>query len=483
MRLYAGSSWEFIDDSTHNRIATRLKDAFQVVYRREASPGEVNSWRNSLRAMSQVLDAGELYDHGILLEYELPLSSKRLDCLITGQDLQAKDRAVIVELKQWEKCEETEGEKVVTFVGGGHRTVLHPAVQVGQYKRYLEDVHTVFHESAAPVSLEACSYLHNYSYGPTDALLAAKFSEVMQENPVFTGDHVTQLTQYLHHRMGKGNGMEALARIEKSKYRPSKKLLAHVGGVLQGQSKYVLLDNQLVAFDRVLAEAKAGFRDKKKSAILIRGGPGTGKSVIALNLMAALSSLGLNAHYATGSKAFTETLRQIVGKRAATQVRYFNSYPQAEINDIDVLICDEAHRIRATSNNRFTPAAKRSGLRQLDELFNASKVAVFFVDDRQIVRPGEIGSADEILASARKQGCRIFEFKLESQFRCGGSDGFINWINNTLEIERTANVLWNTHDAYDFQIVSTPEELDAKIKAKLGEGFDARLTAGFWIVS
>jgi hypothetical protein len=151
----------------------------------------------------------------------------------------------------------------------------------------------------------------------------------------------------------------------------------------------------------------------------------------------------------------------------------------AEYNAVDVMICDEAHRIRETSNNRFTSAASRSNKAQIEELFNASKLTVFFVDDRQIVRPGEIGSTQVILENAKRENCRVFDYKLEAQFRCSGSDGFINWVNNTLEIERTANVLWSTEDRFDFQIVGSVEELDQKIKGKIADKNSARLVAGF----
>lgn len=239
----------------------------------------------------------------------------------------------------------------------------------------------------------------------------------------------------------------------------------------------MLLDEQLVAFDRVLAEAKQAYRDKRKAAIIIRGGPGTGKSVIALNLLAALSRIGLNTHYVTGSKAFTNTLRRIVGNRAAQQITFFNSYVSAAFNDVDVMICDEAHRIRETSNNRFSRV--RSDKRQIEELFHAAKVAVFFVDDKQVVRPGEAGSANMILEESKRQDCRIFDYKLEAQFRCNGSDGFINWINNTLEIDRTANVIWNLNDKFDFRIVESPEQAEKLIEERVAAGATGRMTAGF----
>jgi DUF2075 family protein len=477
MKLYSGSSSDFISDTVHNRIAERLKEAYFVNYRQQASPSEVNSWRNSLRAMSQVLESAGLRDNGVILEYELPMSSKRLDFMVTGRDDLLNDQAVIVELKQWETADEADGDHVVTFVGGGLRDVLHPSAQVGQYRSYLQDTHTAFYEGDRPVGLQSCSYLHNYTFVSNDSLRAPKFASLIQENPLFSADDVPALVDFLTRKVGVGQGMHTLGRILESKFRPSKKLLDHVGRIVDGKSEYVLLDEQLVAFDRVLAEAKKGHRDKGKTAIIIRGGPGTGKSVIALNLLAYLSKAGLNAHYVTGSKAFTTTLQKIVGGRAAQQLRYTNGYQKAEHNDVDVLICDEAHRIRKKTFDRFRPVV--TDLLQVEELFHASKVSVFFVDDQQVVRPEEIGSASFIKDVAAKHKIPVFDYRLEAQFRCNGSDGFINWVNNTLEIERTANVLWNMEDKFDFQIVPNPTSLDSLIREKVGEGVTARMTAGF----
>jgi hypothetical protein len=194
MRLYAGSSEEFIADSVNNRIADKLKTAFFGEFRYNPSPGEVSSWRNSLRALSQVFQYGEFWGHGILLEYELPMTSYRLDCLITGRDNLLNDHATIIELKQWEKCQEGDSDKVVTFVGGNNRDVLHPSVQVGQYRRYLADYQPAFNEGESPIGLRACSYLHNYTPKDGDALFAPQYAPYLKECPVFTGDDVAKLT-------------------------------------------------------------------------------------------------------------------------------------------------------------------------------------------------------------------------------------------------------------------------------------------------
>lgn len=480
MRLYSGTSQQFIKDTIQNQIADKLKAAFFSYFRYNPSQGEMNSWRNSLRAMSQVIQYAGLKDNGVLLEYQLPQSSKRLDCMLTGQDDDLADNAIIVELKQWDKCEPSNGDReVVTWVGGAMRDVLHPSAQVGQYRAYLQDAHTAFYEGENPVSLSACAYLHNYQYASSDELFSEKFASILFSDPVFTGDKLDELAEFLTCELSHGNGLPILKRVEESKYRPSRKLMLHVSEVIKGKSEYVLLDEQLVVFDKVLAAASNGFHDRRKQVMIVHGGPGTGKSVIALNLMAELLEGGYNAHYATGSKAFTETLRKIIGTRGEVQFKYFNSYMNAELNDVDVLICDEAHRIRETSNNRFTKKYDRSSLPQIEELIRVSKVAVFFIDDRQIVRPNEIGSAEYIRDYAERMGCEVSEFVLEAQFRCNGSEAFVNWVNNTLRIQDTANVLWTGDEGFDFQIMGSPEALDKAIRAKMDEGDTARLTAGF----
>jgi uncharacterized protein len=270
-----------------------------------------------------------------------------------------------------------------------------------------------------------------------------------------------------------------LRRIEEGKYRPSRKLMMHVAETVKARPPWILIDEQLVVYEKVLSAVRRRLRDGKKQVVIIRGGPGTGKSVIAINLLGELSRKGIACHYATGSKAFTETLWTLIGRGARAVFRYFNSYGQAAPNTIDVLICDESHRIRETSASRFTPKARRSGVPQVRELLDVARVCVFFIDDRQVVRPNEIGSSTYIKTQAMAVGAEISDFQLEVQFRCAGSAGFVNWVSNTLGIERNANVLWNGAQGFEFKILPSPAALEAAIRARANEGFTARVSAGF----
>ena len=479
MLLYSAKCHEFYDDIASQTIADKISAAFKVQMGREAPPGEKRAWHNSLTSLHFAAQRAGLSEQGVIVEYELPMTSRRLDVMFTGADSAGKDSATVIELKQWEQCETADGDNVVTWVGGNYRDVLHPSIQVGQYLSYLENGQSVFHEGSDPVRASASAYLHNYKYILGDPLLDDKFLDARERCPIFTKEDQDKLVTDLGMKVGGGPGNSVLERVLESQARPSKKLMQNVASMLDGKDEYVLLDEQLVAFDRVLTEAKRALAQDEASTVLIIGGPGTGKSVIALNLMAHLSSDDHNVQHATGSKAFTETLRQVVGRDAAQQFRYFNNFALADAESIDVLICDEAHRIRATSVSRFTPKDKRSGKTQIEELNDVAKVNVFFVDDLQIVRHGEVGSADLIRESAKGSGRRFFEYKLAAQFRCAGSEGFVSWVTNTLGIEDTANRHWSTGEEFDFQIADSPEQLEAMIRGKVEEGVSARLMAGY----
>lgn len=478
MHLYSGVTTDFVADDTRNRIAEKLKTAFFDYFRFNPSPSEVRSWQNSLRAMSDVVQVASLEDHGIVVELQLPLTSKRLDCMLTGHDEGDRPQAVVVELKQWEHVEPSPIEDCVSVsMGPRMKDVLHPSAQVGGYQRYLMDVHTTFSEGL--VGMSACGFAHNARYDSEEVLWADGYRSLLERWPVFAGDQVDEFATFLNAQLVGGDGRSVLEEVLKGRYKPHKRLLDHTARVIRREPTYVLLDEQQVAFNHILGRVRERQASTDQSVFLINGGPGTGKSVIAVNLLAELSADGFATQHATGSKAFTENLRKVVGPRAKAQFNYFNSFAGSEPQLLDAIICDEAHRIRQSSNNRFMKKEARSDLPQVEELMRSAKVCVFFIDDRQVVRPGEVGSSHLIRDTARALGIEIFEHELETQFRCGGSDAFVGWVDNTLDVDATPFVMWDAGEEFDFQIVDTPHELEAMIRNKAAEGYTARLTAGF----
>ena len=478
MHLYAGTTSEFGYESLTGEIVDKLKANFLHHFRYQPPNSEVMAWSNSLKAIARVADRAALNDHGVLVEYQLPLSSKRLDVMFTGHSGQGRPMATVVELKQWDEAQPTNiPEVVLAWVGGALREVAHPSVQVGQYRRYLLDTHGAFDDGR--LGLRGSAYLHNFLFDSESELFALRHAEALNSDPLFAADRADDLAEWLKEHLSGGGGVKLLDSVTQGRFKPHKKLLVHTAKMIKGEPTYVLLDEQKVAFNSVLAGVAESHQTAEKTVYLIEGGPGTGKSVVALNLVAELSEAGYSTLHATGSRAFTGNVRKIVGTRSSAQFKYFNSFLGEEPNSIDVLICDEAHRIREVSHNRFTPKDKRTDRPQIDELIDVARVSVFFIDDLQVVRPGEIGSSELIRQAAQRAGATVKEYELEAQFRCGGSESFIGWVENTLGLRRTADVLWDGDEEFDFDVVSSLEELKALLESKNSEGSTARLVAGF----
>jgi uncharacterized protein len=478
--LYWGTTSAFVEVEKQNQIATMLRQAFFDAYGWSPPESEVRSWRNSLKALANAIELGDFFDHGMLLEFQLPLTSRRLDAMITGHDHEGRPAAVIVELKQWsDDVQPSRVEDMVTVRYGKRlKETLHPSAQVGQYQQYLAETHETFHDGN--VRLRACAYLHDFVHDEQSELLSPRHANVLGVYPLFAGDRVTDLVTFLDDHLGDGRGLGVLRSVREGRYRPHKKLLDHTAAMIKGEPAYVLLDEQQVVFKSILAKVAESRDTATKAVFVIRGGPGTGKSVIALNLVAELAANGYAVHHATGSSAFTNTVRKRVGTRAAGLFRFFNSYLNAEEDTLDVLVCDEAHRIRKHSWDRFRKKdAVDPDRPQIDELLSVARVGVFFIDDMQAVKRDEIGNSDDIERLAGQHGAEVHEYDLEAQFRCGGSETFVRWIDRTLDIRRTDSNLWAGDPAFEFDIVDSPEELDAMIRARIDDGDSARLVAGY----
>jgi hypothetical protein len=264
MQLYSGTTVQFVEDTIQNRIAEKLQESFFAHFRFRPSPGEVNSWRNSLRQMSNVIQYAKLEDNGLVLEYQLPLSSKRLDFMITGRDGDGSSNAVIVELKQWSDAQPSSVDGcVATFVAGRVRDELHPSLQVGQYQQYLADCQTAF--SSGDIGLTACSYLHNFQFDAGSEFFHARHKPILERFPLFAGDQTTELADFMKGSVDGGDGAAVLQQVLQSKYRASKKLLDYTSAMIAGQQEYVLLDEQLVVFNSVLAQRRRASTRSRRS--------------------------------------------------------------------------------------------------------------------------------------------------------------------------------------------------------------------------
>ena len=480
MQLYTGISSQFIELVEKSQIEYIIENSFKKQIGYSPSPSEVNSWKNSLKAMSYVIKDTGLDDLGVIVEYMLPYSSSRLDIMLTGKNHFEKPNAVIIELKQWEKAYYKGINDCVEVFP--NNPLLHPSAQAGGYAEYLEDVHTAFYESdenPEPVNLEACSFLHNARRNSCGDLNSVVFVDILSKYPMFTGDMSDELVNFLSERVGNGEGEAVLDKVLQSSYRPSKKLLENVSRIIKGNPVFQLLDEQKIVFNAILSLVKDPKLRESKAAVIVVGGPGTGKSVIAVNLLAELAKENYNVMHCTGSAAFTTNLRAQVGSKGTRIFRYFNSFSKVDYNNFDVLIADEAHRIRETSNGRFTRIEAKSGKSQVEELIDAAKVSLFLLDYNQIVRPGEIGTPDLIESVAKSKGIKTFKINLNTQFRCSGSESYIAWLDYVLNMGGRFDLSWKSNEEYLFEIVESPSELEKKILEKAVKGNTARLVAGF----
>ena len=486
MRLYEGTVEEFRNNVIDNAIAEKLSAMFEKYYNKRVNRSEFNAWNISLRFLKDVLDASHILKNKIVIEYEVPYSEKRIDVILFGKDKDRNDSIVIIELKQWsnenvEDCD-NEGNVVVDF-GRFKKEHPHPSLQVEGYYYHLKDMMSVFEEKPA-IYLEACVYCHNYKRGDHEVLYLPKFQELVTRYPLFSKEEAIKLGTYLKEKLSMGDGLDVFGRFTHSILRPSKKLLDHTSDMINKQQIFNLIDEQITAYNAIMSKAKKLARTNEKAVIIVKGGPGTGKSVIALEVMGELLRQGKNVYHATGSSAFTNTLRNILGMRARERFRFFYHFTDKGENEVDVLICDEAHRIRRDSSDFRVPVRYKSIRPQIDDLIRPARLSVFFIDEQQIVRPNELGSIELIKSSARRlriPESSIYEYELKTQFRCGGSGEYVDWIEKALKIKEAEDeITIQTGQKIEFQIVNSPAELKRVIDEKNREKKNcARIVAGF----
>jgi len=210
--------------------------------------------------------------------------------MVTGHNKKDQESALIIELKQWDDTSPCESEnEVVTRINGRYEELLHPCAQVKGYKDYLANFVEEFYKEN-PIKLNSCAYLHNYKFKKNDAILDRKFTELIKNNPLFGEDDFDKIKEYVLDEVSHGEGIKVLEKVNKSRKRPSKKLLNEAYNTIHNDKTYNLIAEQQIIFDHTITEVRKAIKDKsKKHVIIVKGGPGTGKSVIALNLLAKLA--------------------------------------------------------------------------------------------------------------------------------------------------------------------------------------------------
>jgi DUF2075 family protein len=476
--VYQATKHKFLDDNDNRNIEDVINAAYVQKTGRYATDAEFKSWAASLREMSRVLRDPQIPDDiGVGVEFGIPQTAKRIDFILSGIDETGTPHVVIVELKQWSSAKLSDRDGLIVANRGGHTETEgpHPSYQAWSYAALLNGFNEAVYESGT--ALQPCAYLHNYR---DDGIIRdARYTPYLDKAPVFLKgeDELRRLRDFIKKHVKKGDKGELLYKMENGRIRPSKMLADSLAKMLKGNQEFVLIDDQKVVYETCLARAEQA-SETRKQVVIVKGGPGTGKSVVAVNLLVALTKRGQVTKYVSKNAA----PRAVYAEKLAGQVRKVEvrnmfsgsgSFWEAEPNVFDTLVVDEAHRLNAKSG-----LYGNLGENQVMELIRSAKCTIFFVDDDQIVTLADIGHTRELMHWANAAGAEITMLELSSQFRCGGSDGYIAWLDNWLGIRETANTDFD-RDSFDFRIVGSPLELHDLIREKNKTNNRSRMVAGY----
>ena len=485
MIIYNGTKSSFTEAVTDQKIADILNDSVYRKMHRRTGQSELDSWKHSMNYMYLVLnDSGIPEDAGIAIEYNIPQTSKQVDFIISGKDDSHKENAVIVELKQWSQIKAVEGRDglVETYTGHAMRHVVHPSYQAWSYAALISDYSDTVQDRH--IELNPCAYLHNYEpEGEDDPLFAPQYHEYLKDAPAFTKGDVRKLRDFIKKSIVYGDSGEVIYAIEQGKIRPSKSLQDAIASMVRGNDEFIMIDDQKVIYEHILQTVHQCLDDNQKRVMIVKGGPGTGKTVVAVNLLSRLTNDGLFVQYTSKNSAprnvYLKKLKGVLRKSSIDNMfKGSGTYVDAPVNAVDCILVDEAHRL-----NEKSGMFHNKGENQIKEIIHASKCSVFFIDEEQRVTLNDIGSVQEIKRWAFDQKAQVIEEELVSQFRCNGSDGYLAWLDHILEIRETANYSMEGID-YDIRVFDTPEEVRDIIFEKNKAANKSRLLAGYcwdWI--
>ncbi|MBR2668432.1 MAG: DUF2075 domain-containing protein, partial [Solobacterium sp.] len=346
MIIYNGIKTDFLSLVMDQKIEDVLSNTIYQKMHRHTPKSELDSWKNSMMYMFMVLSEPEIPSNaGIAIEYNIPQSSKRVDFIVSGYGKNDEEKAVIIELKQWEKVTAIDGLDglVETYTGGALRQVVHPSYQAWSYARLIQD----YNESVQNerIDLVPCAYLHNYETQEEDPLFEPQYTEYIKDAPVFTRHDVQELQTFIHKHVSKGDNSGVIYKIDKGKIKPSKSLQDAITSMVQGNQEFVMIDDQKVVYEKILDYSRKSYEDGKKRVVIIKGGPGTGKTVVAINLLAKLTEDGQFTQYASKNSAprnvYQKKLKGALRKSSIDNMfKGSGAYTDVQKNMIDTLIVD-----------------------------------------------------------------------------------------------------------------------------------------------
>ncbi len=497
--IYNETQQQFFQDVLTNKFIDKMEQMSRNI-KINPSRQELISWNNNAPKIKNLLELSEVKDTYVTFEYVVPYNNKRIDCMIYGKGSGNEKNVVHIELKQWTndsvKISKSKGNfnvkeiqnddrfVVEAFVAGNFRILPHPSQQVEGYNNYLINFIDVF--SKHELEIEGMAYCYNYRRNSEKStiLYDKEYDDIQAKYRTYSGDEIIELAKKLHTLLCNGDGFSIFNKMMQSPIKPSKKLLESASKMIFEGKKDVfsLLEEQITARNIILDKIDK-IKSNEKSVVVVKGGPGTGKTVIALHILAILAEKKYKVFFATQSKPLLEGVKNRLPKGSDAKLLFstlhqFLPYFTDE-NQFDVLLIDEAHRIAINPNLQYDKKEWRTDLLQIETIIRASKVVVFFIDDKQAVRSEEIGNSSYIKEYAIKNNANLEEIELKTQFRCNGSDNYLDWLEQILYNSDTITSSFREEE-YDFKIFDTPNDLyNAILEKNSIEGITARLTAGF----
>jgi len=480
MIVYSDSKYNFMEVVLDGKIADIIEQSLRDRIGLKVSQSEFNAFQNSLVFVRMMLSQTKLHDDTtVSIEYRIPNTSKRIDFIISGLIEDEKPSAVILELKQWQEAEAiTSSDGLVrTMVGGGKRVVTHPSYQAWSYQSMLNDYNENVYR--IPIELSSCVFMHNYTKIENVGIFNSHYEPYLKKAPVYAKSDIKKLSQYIDEKIKLPDYKKTIELIEYGKIKPSKSLQDSLANMLEGNPEFILIDEQKVIFEQAVTLARLSQKDRKKRVMIIDGGPGTGKTVVAINLMVYLTTeYEMHCRYVTKNSAPRQVYKYYLKKHGqkGKNIDYLftgsGSFTDTPTDYYPALIVDEAHRL-----NKMSGMFENLGENQIKEIINSSLFSIFFIDHDQKIHIKDIGSTDEIKHWAEYLNAQVYENKLESQFRCNGSTGYLNWLDNLLEIRQTANDVFDFD--YDFKVFTDLNEMRKAIEEKNKVRNKSRILAGY----
>ena len=442
-----------------------------------AGKSEQYAWQDAAIYMKNILELSNLPDDvEIGMELKIPVTNNRIDFLIAGLNENDEKSLLVVELKRWSSVSKSDKENLVNADDTRYgQDSLHPSYQAYSYKINLEAYNeTIINEN---IEINSCSYLHNLRQ---DKDIKDEFyKEILEKSPIFSANDNQKLANFIKRHIVKAHHNKLLFQIENSKIKPSEMLMNTLEDELNNNKVFTLLGRQEISYQNIRKIIKDNNDTDQKQVIIVRGGAGTGKSVIAIKVLNDFIQQEKLSFYVTKNSAVRTVYgKKLAGKRNEHLRSLFMSIitisRDRPVNEYDCLVVDEAHRLPQRSQRGHV----LWGQDLIREIIQSTKYSIFFIDEKQQVDIRDYATIEQITKTAEQMGAKVHDnenLRLEAQFRCSGNDEYINIVDSILYNEEPK---YEKLFDYDVRVFDDINEWHEKILEKIDTTPNSRMLAG-----